>query len=134
MSHRDPSSLDYNHSFNITGSDNRTNYSLNHNTECFNSQVGDQRCSNTIDSYNTTYTNFSVTVTDDRSEILPWLSPLEPHMRHYDVRRCRIAAVGDWLLGTEKFRSWHSDDGQSESQEATIFCSGDPGVGKTYIW
>jgi len=90
---------------------------LNHNINCFNinnvSNVG---------------------VTDDRSEILTWLSPLEPRLRHHDVQTRRVDNVGDWLLRTEQFRRWRSGGGgQGELQKATIFCSGNPGVGKTFI-
>ena len=74
-----------------------------------------------------------ITVTDDRSEILTWLSPLEPHLRHYDLQISRIKGVGEWLLRTEEFRSWRNGDGQGESQKAIIFCFGNLGVGKTYI-
>jgi len=109
-----------NNSFNTIGSLNNNTSSLNNNNNCFN-----------------TSTNVSnITVTNDRSEILRWLSPLEPRLRHYDIQTRRVDHVGDWLLRTEQFRSWHSggsDGGQGESQKATIFCSGNPGVGKTFI-
>ena len=87
---------------------------LSHNTDSFN-----------MEDY--------ITATDDRSEILAWLSPLEPHLRHHDIQTRRVKNVGDWLLRTEEFRGWMNCDGQGESQKATIFCSGNLGVGKTYI-
>ena len=74
-----------------------------------------------------------IMTTNDRSEILAWLSPLEPHLQHHEIRTNRVNDVGDWLLKTEEFRSWRDGDGQGESQKATIFCSGNLGVGKTYI-
>lgn len=79
------------------------------------------------------HNSHDITVTADRSEILAWLSPLEPHIQHDAIRTSRINGVGDWLLRTEEFRSWRNGDGQGESQKATIFCSGNLGVGKTYI-
>ena len=108
--HRPGPSGHYNDSSNTAGF-------LNHNTNCFNiSNVS------------------NVAVTDNRSEILTWLSPLEPRLRHYDIQRRRVENVGDWLLRTEQFRRWRSgSSGQGESQKATIFCYGNPGVGKTYI-
>ena len=110
-----PDSSRYNNnSFNTIGSLNNNTGSLNYNNNCFN-------------------TNTNYTVTDDRSEILTWLSPLEPRLRHHDIQTRRVDNVGDWLLRTEQFRSWHSGGDQGESQKATIFCSGNPGVGKTYI-
>ena len=67
---------------------------------------------------------------DDESKIHAWLSPLDPRVRHQDIRSQRMDSVGAWLLETEKFRSWYSGD---ESNRATLFCGGDPGVGKSYI-
>ena len=99
-------------SFNTTGSLNHNTNSLNHNNHCFNTNI---------------------TVADDRAEILTWLSPLEPRLRHSDLESRRVRNVGDWLLQTEEFRSWKNSDGQCGSQKATMFCSGNPGVGKTYI-
>jgi len=99
-------------SFNTTGSLNHSSNFLNNNNHSFNTNI---------------------TVTDDRAEILTWLSPLEPRLRHSDLESRRVENVGDWLLQTEEFRNWKSRDGQAESQKATIFCSGNPGVGKTYI-
>ena len=86
---------------------------------------------NNSNSFNVNHNN--ITVTGDRSEILTWLSPLEPRLRHSDVVSRRVRNVGDWLLRTEEFRSWQSGGDQGESQKAAIFCSGNPGVGKTYI-
>jgi len=102
-------------SFNTTGSQNHNTNSLNYNSHCFNTS------------------NTNITVTDDRAEILTWLSPLEPRLRHSDLGSRRVENVGDWLLQTEEFRTWKSRDGQGQSQKATLFCSGNPGVGKTYI-
>ena len=87
-----------------------------------------QSFSNNINSLNTIVNN--LTVADDRSNILAWLSPLEPRLRHQDIQDRRVEIVGEWLLGTEEFRSWHAG---SESDNAVLFCYGDPGVGKTYI-
>jgi len=75
----------------------------------------------------------NIAVTDDRSEILTWLSPLEPHVRHYDIQTKRVKGVGDWIPRTGEFQRWKSGDGQGESQKAAIFCSGNLGAGKTYI-
>lgn len=113
---RNPDSARYNkNSFNTTGSLNHNTNSLNNNNNCFNN------------------TNNNITATDYRSEILTWLSPLEPRLRHDDLQTRRVRGVGDWLLRAEEFRSWQCGDGLSESQKPTIFCSGNPGVGKTYI-
>ena len=80
---------------------------------------------------NTITNNF--TIADERSQILSWLSPLEPNVRHHDVRDRRVEGVGEWLLQTEQFRSWCTGSEGGESDHGVLFCYGDPGVGKTYI-
>ena len=75
----------------------------------------------------------SITIADDRSSILTWLSPLEPRLRHQDVRAGRVEGVGEWLLQTEEFRNWYTGSEGGESGNAVLFCYGNPGVGKTYI-
>ena len=87
-----------------------------------------QSFSNNINSLNTTVNNF--TITDDRSHILAWLSPLEPGLRHQDIQDSRVENIGEWLLQTKEFKSWCAG---TESENAVLFCYGDPGVGKTYI-
>ena len=72
-------------------------------------------------------------VADDRSPLLTWLSPLEPRLRHRDIQERRVDNVGEWLLQTEEFRSWHAGSGEGESDKAVLFCYGGPGVGKTFI-
>ena len=75
------------------------------------------------------------TFADDRSQLLAWLSPLEPSLRHRDVRERRINNVGEWLMQTEEFRRWcgRSGEGEGGGDTAVLFCYGDPGVGKTFI-
>ena len=90
-----------------------------------------QSFSNNIGSFNTT--NIHFTVTDDRPNVLTWLSPLDPKFRHRDVQSRRVENVGEWLLQTEEFRSWYVGSEGGESDNAVLFCYGDPGVGKTYI-
>ena len=86
---------------------------------------------NATNSYNNVWNNF--TVADDRSQILAWLSPLEPRLRHQDIRDRRVENVGEWLLQAEEFESWCTSSRGSEFENAALFCYGDPGVGKTYI-
>jgi len=96
-----------------------------------------QSLSHNTNSFNTSYTAVSVsnniTVAEDRSNILAWLSPLDPKSRHQDIQDRRVESIGEWLLQTEGFRSWHAGSGEDESDNAVLFCYGDPGVGKTYI-
>ena len=93
--------------------------------------------SRNTNSFNTSHTAISVantfTVTNDRSNILAWISPLDPKLRHQDIQDRRIESIGEWLLQTEEFRSWHAASGGDGSDNTVLFCYGDPGVGKTYI-
>ena len=72
-------------------------------------------------------------VIDDRSQLLSWLSPLEPSLRHRDIRECRINDIGEWLIHSEEFRRWCGLSGEGEGDSAVLFCDGHPGVGKTFI-
>ena len=82
-------------------------------------------------SYNNVWNNYSYS--DERSQILTWLSPLEPRLRHRDFQDRRVDDVGEWLLKTDEFRSWYTGSGRRECDDAVLFCYGDPGVGKTFI-
>ena len=95
-----------------------------------------QSFNHVMNSFNTSYTfnaSNNITVADDRSNILAWLSPLDPKSRHRDIQDHRVEGVGEWLLQTEEFRSWQAGSGGGGSDNAVLFCYGDPGVGKTYI-
>ena len=91
---------------------------------------------NNTNSLNNSFNNVSnhFTVHEDRSEILAWFSVLEPRVRHQNIEASRVDKVGDWLLETEQFQRWWGGDGQGEPENATMFCYGSPGAGKTYIW
>ena len=88
-------------------------------------------CLNTTNSFNNVWNN--CTVADDRSQLLAWLSPLEPGLRHSDIQDRRVEEVGDWLIQTEEFRKWCGFDREGEGDKAVLFCYGDPGVGKTFM-
>jgi len=90
-----------------------------------------QSFSNNINSFNTIVNN--VTTYDDRTNLLAWLSPLNPKLRHQDIRNHAVKDVGEWIFQTEEFRSWYAGSGGSEPDKAVLFCYGDPGVGKTFI-
>ena|SRR5205807_3616820 len=74
---------------------------------------------------------FNVYKSDEDAQIMRWLSPLEPNNRHQGVRTDRFDGVGDWLLETGEFREWRECEGGAD--KAVLFCSGNPGVGKTYL-
>ena len=86
---------------------------------------------NTNHSFNNVWNN--CTVADEKSEVLAWLSPLEPQIRHHDIRTRRVNEVGDWLLQTQEYRNWFDGIREGESGSSALFCYGGPGVGKTYI-
>ena len=83
---------------------------------------------NPINSHNT-ITN--ITYVDERDKLLNWLSPLQPGARHNDIRSRRQDGLGEWFLQADEFLRWR--DGKGESGKATLFCSGNPGVGKTFL-
>ena len=91
-----------------------------------------QLFNNNYNSFNTTYIN--PTIADDRPDILAWLSPFDPKLRHQDIRDRRVESIGEWVLQTEEFRSWYTGSEGDQSDNAVLFCYGGPGVGKTYIW
>ena len=84
---------------------------------------GNFHSGNITGSFNTTFYK-----SDEDSQVMRWLSPLEPSNRHQGVRTGRFGGVGDWLLETSEFREWRSG-----TDKAVLFCSGNPGVGKTYL-
>jgi len=67
----------------------------------------------------------------DEAQIMRWLSPLEPSNRHQGVRTERLGGIGDWVLETKEFQEWFG--GLGGADRAVLFCSGNPGVGKTYL-
>jgi len=86
---------------------------------------GNSNCGNISGSFNNTY------MSDEDAQIMRWLSPLEPNSRHQSVRTDRLGGVGDWFLETKEFRAWRSSEDRVD--KAVLFCSGNPGVGKTYL-
>ena len=91
----------------------------------------DNCCSTTNYFYNDIGKECSVA--NDRSQILTWLSSLEPGLRHWEVQERRVDNIGEWLTETEEFRRWCGLGGHSEGNNPVLFCYGDPGVGKTFI-
>jgi len=86
---------------------------------------------NNTNSFNNVWNN--CTVGDDRSQLLAWLSPLEPRVRHRDIQERRFENIGEWLMQTKKFRSWHDESGEGEGDKAVLFGYGDPGAGKIFM-
>jgi len=88
---------------------------------------------NTLNSYKNMWNNYALA--DDRSQLLSWLSPLEPSRRHRDLQEHRIGNIGEWLMQTEEFKRWCGIGGKGLGgwDNAVLFCYGNPGVGKTFI-
>ena len=87
-------------------------------------------CLNTTNSFNN-LSNY--TFSDDWSQLLTWLSPLEPSLRHCDIRDRRVNDIGEWRIETEGFRRWCRFSKQGEGDKQVLFCYGGPGVGKTFM-
>jgi len=88
---------------------------------------------NSLNTYTAINVSNNFTIADDRSNILAWLSPLDPKLRHQDIQDRRVENVGEWLLETKEFRNWQAGGAEGGSHDAVLFCYGDPGVGKTFI-
>jgi len=91
---------------------------------------GNRKCATVTNSHNN-IVNVNKVTADENPEIMQWLSPLDPRGRHQDVRTDRLDGVGNWLLETNEFREWRSNEGGAD--KAVLFCYGNPGVGKTYL-
>ena len=72
-------------------------------------------------------------VADDLSQLLTWLSPLDPGLRHSDIQERRVSGVGEWLIQTEEFRRRCGMSGEGGGDAAVLFGYGNPGAGKTFI-
>ena len=86
---------------------------------------GNTDCNNIKDSFNTYYNS------DQDAQIMRRLSPLELKNRHQGVRTDRLDSVGRWLWKTREWKRWKGGNGGAD--RAVLFCSGSPGVGKTYL-
>ena len=87
---------------------------------------------NVTDSYKNIWNNCEISVSDEKRQILEWLSPMAPRERHQAVREGRVDGVGHRFLPTSEFEKWHTS--ASQDVNPILFYYGDPGVGKTYLW
>jgi len=76
--------------------------------------------SHNINYFNTINMSNNFTVADDRSNILTWLSPLDPKSRHQDIQDRRVENIGEWLLQTGEFRSWCAGCEGDESDNGVL--------------
>ena len=113
-------------------SSSRINYATNSHNNTQNSHNTNAFNTNSFNN-NNIVCNVNIGATDEKPEILAWLSPLEPRIRHQDVRTRRADNVGEWLLQTSEFQRWRDGAQDEGSDKQILFCCGDPGVGKTYL-
>jgi len=82
-----------------------------------------QSFSNNIKSLlNTTVTN-NFSIANERLQILTWLTPLEPTVRHQGIRDSRVENVGERLLQTEEYRGWYTGVMGGESDNAACLAT-----------
>ncbi|KAI5813237.1 hypothetical protein BZA77DRAFT_251974, partial [Pyronema omphalodes] len=62
-----------------------------------------------------------------------WISPLEPHKRHHDIRSKRLKDTGTWFLETEEFEKWYNKDDTDEDFIPLLGSYGIPGAGKSVM-
>lgn len=65
---------------------------------------------------------------EKRNVLLSRLSTIDFEAIHGGVSSCRTIGTGQWLLHTEEFESW-----LGSSSNATLWCRGIPGAGKTVL-
>lgn len=63
----------------------------------------------------------------ERDNILSWISPTSLAARQSEVLKSRQEGTGTWLLKTEEFTRWVSQEKQ------ILLCTGIPGAGKTVL-
>ena len=88
---------------------------------------------NTTNSFNSIANTYNYLTSDDKSNILDWLSTLEPVIRHRDIGAQRLDSIGSWVLETQEFRRWHGGSREDGSNNPTLFCHRNPGAGKSYM-
>ena len=87
--------------------------------------------SNMTNSYRNVWNSCEISVSDEKRQILEWLSHRALRERHRAVSESRMEEVGNWFLRTNEFKKWHTSE--DEAVHPVLFCYGDPGVGKTYL-
>jgi len=113
----------------------RTSYSYNTNSFNITNHFNNTDHFNNTNHFNNinSFMNVNPGSTDERFEILEWLSPLEPRTRHQDLQERRADNVGEWRMQTREFQSWCDGTQRERSKSAALFCPGDLGAGKTYL-
>jgi Cdc6-like AAA superfamily ATPase len=67
------------------------------------------------------------TATRHKHDLMKWICPVDYHVQQQDFIDRRQAGTGQWFLQDTKFQGW------DRSKDATLFCPGIPGAGKTIM-
>jgi hypothetical protein len=59
--------------------------------------------------------------------LMGWICPVDYHVQHQDFIDRHQTGTGQWFLQDAKFQGW------DRSKDATLFCPGIPGAGKTIM-
>jgi hypothetical protein len=62
-----------------------------------------------------------------KQDLTKWICPADYHVQHQDSIDRHQTGTGQWFLQDTKFQEWN------RSKDATLFCPGIPGAGKTII-
>ncbi|KAI5792255.1 hypothetical protein FPQ18DRAFT_305547 [Pyronema domesticum] len=77
--------------------------------------------------------NYQRVVDNEIRQIMAWISPLEPHKRHQDIRQKRLEGTRNWFLLEPEFQKWRDSEPDDDSIGSILACSGIPGAGKSVI-
>jgi hypothetical protein len=62
-----------------------------------------------------------------KRDLMGWICPVDYHVQHQDFIGRHQTGTGQWFLQDAKFQGW------DRSKDATLFCPGIPGAGKTIM-
>jgi hypothetical protein len=62
-----------------------------------------------------------------KRDLMRWICPVDYHVQHRDLIDRHQTGTGQWFLQDAKFQGW------DQSKDATLFCPGIPGAGKTIM-
>ena len=62
-----------------------------------------------------------------KNDLMRWICPVDYHVQQEDSIDRHQTGTGQWFLRDTKFQAW------DQSKDATLFCPGIPGAGKTIM-
>jgi hypothetical protein len=71
---------------------------------------------------------------DEFEKLIEWISPLEPHKRHEDIKSKRLEKTGVWFLEVVEFKARCDRNGSEENFSTVLGCYGIPGAGKSVLF